>query len=150
MATPTASPAQAPHPSVQRAAPKSKAWQGWIVFAGIMLMVVGTFQAVEGFVAIFSRGFYAVNNNGLVVHFDYTAWGWIMLAVATGNVLAGFGVVAVKTWARIWAIGFACLSIITNIGFTSAYPVWAAMMVALAVIVIYALCVHWDDMPKHF
>ena len=144
--TPIAGSAAAQTPPLHRpAARESTAWRGWIVFAGLMLMVVGAFQAIEGFVAIFQDDFYVVSKNGLVVHLDYTGWGWILLVLAAANILAGVGVLLGQTWARIWAIAAASLSIIANLGFTSAYPLWVLMVVTLDVVVIYAMCVRWDE-----
>jgi hypothetical protein len=142
--TPTAGTTPVRTPPLQRPR-QSTAWRGWIVFAGIMLMVVGAFQAIEGFVALFQDDFYAVSKNGLVVHWDYTGWGWIMLALAAANILAGVGVLTGQTWGRVWAIAAASISIIGNLGFSSAYPLWTLMVVTLDVVVIYALCVHWDE-----
>ena len=146
--TPIASSAAVRTPPMQRPARHATAWRGWIVFGGLMLMVVGAFQAIEGFVAIFEDDYYVVSKNGLVVHLDYTGWGWIMLALAAANILAGIGVLRRQTWARVWAIAAASLSIIANLGFTSAYPLWVVMVVTLDVLVIYALCVHWDEVAR--
>ena len=51
-------------------------WVGGVAFAGIMLIMLGIFQAIEGFVATLDDGYYLVRPNGLVVNVDYTAWGW--------------------------------------------------------------------------
>ncbi len=122
------------------------AWSGWIIFAGVMLGLVGAFQLIEGFVALFEDGYYLVTRNGLVVHMSYTGWGWTHIALGAVNILAGFGLFAAKTAARIWAIFVAGVSAIVNLGFTAAYPVWTIMIVTLDVIIIYALCAHWNDL----
>ncbi|HET6877327.1 MAG TPA: hypothetical protein VFH38_07345 [Jatrophihabitans sp.] len=124
------------------------AWRGWIVFAGVMLMLVGSFQLIAGLVALFEDQYYLVGQNGLVVHVNYTAWGWIHIGLAVINMLAGFGLFTGKTWARVWAVIVAGLSAIVNLGFTSAYPIWVIMMVTLDVIVMYALLAHWDEMKE--
>ena len=54
-------------------------WAGWLVFASFMMFLVGTFQAIQGLVAIFDDGYYVVRESGLVVNVDYTAWGFIHL-----------------------------------------------------------------------
>jgi len=56
-------------------------WAGWVVFAGIMLIMLGFFQAIEGLVALFNDGFYLVRAEGLVVNVDYNAWGWTHLVL---------------------------------------------------------------------
>ena len=48
-------------------------WVGWIAFACSIMVVLGIFQVIEGFVAIFDDGYYLVRPNGLVVNVDYTA-----------------------------------------------------------------------------
>ncbi len=141
------SPPRTEHPPVTRPRPGS-AWRGWIIFAGVMLLLIGSLQAIEGLVAIFSRGFYLVSPAGLVVNVDYTAWGWVHLAVAAVNVSAGIGILAVRTWARVWGIVVVSVSVIVNIGFISADPAWTAILIALDVIVIYALTVHWSEAKR--
>ena len=42
-----------------------------------MMLLLGSFQAIQGFVAIFDQGYYAVTEKGLVVNVDYTVWGWV-------------------------------------------------------------------------
>src|SRR3954453_22158430 len=133
------------YPAPQRAAPasESSAWFGWLAFAAIMLILAGMFQIIQGLVAIFDHSFYVVAKDQMVVHLSYTAWGWILLILAAVNISAGFGVLGGKTWARVWAIGAAIVSLLANIGFTAAYPIWTVILVTLDVVVIYALCVHW-------
>jgi hypothetical protein len=133
----------------ERPRPKSgSAWSGWIIFAGVMLGLVGSFQLIEGFVALFEDSFFLVARHGLVVHMSYTAWGWVHLAIGAANIFAGFGLFAGRTAARIWAILVASISAIANLGFTSAYPTWTVVIITLDVIVIYALCVHWDEVER--
>lgn len=127
---------------------RGSAWSGWIIFGGVMLALAGSFQLIEGFVALLDHNYYLVARNGLVVHMSYTGWGWVHIAFGTINILAGFGLFARRTAARIWAIIVAATSAIVNIGFTAAYPVWVIMIVTLDVLVIYALCVHWDEAER--
>ena len=59
--------------------PPASGWAGWVVFAGVMLIMVACFQVVQGLVALFDDGFYAVRSNGLVINVNYNTWGWIHL-----------------------------------------------------------------------
>ena len=52
-------------------------WAGWVVFAGIMLIMLGAFQVIEGLVALFDEGYYLVAPSGLVLSVDYNTWGWV-------------------------------------------------------------------------
>lgn len=126
-------------------APRPTAWVGWILFAGVMLILLGVFQAIAGLVAIFNRGYFHTTPTHLAVHLNYTAYGWVHLALAVLSILAGYGVMAAKTWARIYAIVLASLSAIYNLTEIAAYPVWSIIVIALDVLVIYAIAVHGHE-----
>ncbi|SHN45113.1 DUF7144 family membrane protein [Cryptosporangium aurantiacum] len=117
-------------------------WAGWVVFGGVMLIMIGAFHACEGFVAIFDEGFYAVTESGLAVEIDYTAWGWVHLAMSALVIAVGVALIAGQTWARVAAVVLAVLGALINLAFLAAYPVWSTIMIVLNVIVIYATVVH--------
>jgi hypothetical protein len=145
--TPTATP---PRTDFDQTPPprRSSAWSGWIIFAGVILALVGTFQLIEGFVALFDKSYYLVSRNGLTVHMSYTGWGWVHIALGAVNILAGFGLFAGHAAARIWAIFVASISAIVNLGFTAAYPVWVIIVVTLDIIILFALCAHWNELDR--
>ncbi len=122
------------------------AWAGWVAFGGVMLIMLGTFQIIEGLVALFDDGFYAVASNGLVVNVDYNTWGWVHTGIGVISVLAGMGLLAGNMAARIVGVVIAFLSAIVNLAFLSAYPVWSTIMITLDVIVIYAIIVHGREL----
>ena len=124
------------------------AWAGWVVFAGVMLIMLGTFQIIQGLVALFDDGFYLVNSNGLVVDVDYNTWGWVHTGIGVISVLAGMGLLAGNMAARIVGVVIAFLSAIVNLAFLSAYPVWSTIMITLDVIVIYAIIVHGRELKS--
>lgn len=131
------------------AAPAPTGWVGWLFFAGIMMILDGIVQAIAGLVAIFNADYFLVLSTELVVSVNYTAWGWVHLIAGILIVLAGFGVLTGQTWARIVGVVLAGISAILNIGFLAAYPVWSVIMIALNVLVIYALCVHGREMQNY-
>ena len=118
---------------------------GWATFAGTMLMLVGAFQVINGLVALFQKGYYLVGSSGLVVHVNFTTWGWVHLGLGVLAVAAGFAVFFGQTWGRVTGIVLAVLSAIVNMSFIAAYPWWSVMVIALDVFVIYALAVHGKD-----
>jgi hypothetical protein len=126
--------------------PEPTGWVGWVVFAGVMLIMMGSWQAMMGFVALFDPGYYAVTPGGLLVEVDYTAWGWVHLCLGGIAVLVGIGVLAGQTWARVTAIVLAVIAALVNAAFLAAYPVWNTILIALDVIIIYALAVHGREM----
>jgi hypothetical protein len=114
-------------------------WSGWISFAGIMMILLGGFQIIEGLVAIFRPAYYLIGDAGLVVSVSYTGWGWFHLLLGVLILAAGFGVMAGKTWARVVGIVLAVLSALANLVFIAAYPLWAIVVIAVDVAVIFAL-----------
>jgi hypothetical protein len=124
------------------------AWAGWVVFAGVMLIMRGTFQIIEGLVALFDDGFYLVAPSGLLVDVDYNTWGWVHMGIGVIGVLAGLGLLAGNMAARIVGVAVAFLSAIVNLAFLSAYPVWSTIMITVDVIVIYAIIVHGREVKK--
>jgi hypothetical protein len=123
-------------------------WTGMVVFSGVMLIMLGGFEAIEGLVAIFDPGYYLVTRTGLVVEVDYTTWGWTHLVIGGLALIAGFGVLAGQMWARVVGIVIAVLSALANVGFIAAYPVWATIVIATDVIVVYALAVHGKEVKE--
>jgi hypothetical protein len=123
-------------------------WTGWVVFAGLMLVMLGLFQAIEGLVAIFDQGYYLVGSEGLVVNVDYTAWGWVHLILGVLAIAAGFGLIAGNMAARVVGVILAVISAILNLAFIAAYPVWSIIVIAIDVIVIYAIVVHGRELKN--
>lgn len=117
-------------------------WRGWIVFASLMMILVGAFQAILGVVAVLYRGFYVVSSSGLAVQVSYTAWGAVHLALGLVALAAGFALLQGQLWARVVGITMAVLSAIVNLAFIPAYPAWSIIVIALDVIVIYAIAAH--------
>ena len=126
--------------SVRRA--ERTGWYGWIVFAGTMMLMLGSFHAVAGLVALFKDEYFLVGKSGLVVNVDYTAWGWVHIIFGVLVAAAGVALYVGAMWARVVAVGVALLSALLNIAFLSAYPVWSAIMIALDILVIYAVTAH--------
>jgi hypothetical protein len=128
--------------SAGRAAEATSGWAvGFILFAAIMMIMIGVFQAIAGLVAIFENEFYVATRNYLF-QFDATTWGWIHLIAGVIIAFAGWGLLSGRTWARVVGIILAVLSAIANFAFLPYYPFWALTIIALDVLVIWALAAH--------
>jgi hypothetical protein len=121
-------------------------WTGWVVFGGVMLIMLGAFQIIQGLVALFDDGFYLVASNGLVVNVNYNTWGWVHTVIGVIGVLAGLGLLAGNMVARVVGVAVAFLSALVNVAFISAYPVWSTILITIDVIVIYAIIVHGREL----
>jgi len=126
--------------------PGEPVWVGWIVFAAMMMLLVGTFQVFFGFVSLFNSDFYVVRERKLLVDMDYTAWGWTHLVIGAVAVVAGIALLAGQMWARVVGIAMALVSSLVNLAFLSAYPVWSIVVIYVDVLVIYAIAVHGREL----
>jgi len=123
-------------------------WVGWISFAAVMLILLGCFHAIQGLVALFDDQKFVAVSDELIVSVDYTAWGWVHLIGGIILALAGISLFAGRMWARIVGVLAAMASAIVNIAFLSAYPTWSAIMIAVDILIIWALTVHGAEMKQ--
>jgi hypothetical protein len=119
--------------------PAPSGWAiGGTVFAGVILLLIGFFHAIAGLVALLDDEFYVVARN-YTFDLNVTSWGWIHLIGGTIAVLAGLGIFAGATWARVVGIAIAMLSAIISFFFIPYYPWWSLLIIALDIWVIWAL-----------
>jgi len=120
----------------------------WVVglslFAGVMMILAGLFNAMEGLVALFRNEIYVVGPR-YIFAFDLTTWGWIHLIVGIVVAGAGFALMSGRLFGRVIGIAVAVLSMLANFLFIPYYPVWSLLIIALNVFVIWALCVYDRD-----
>ena len=124
----------------------SSSWTGWIGFAAIMLAFIGAITFFEGLIAIIRDNYYVVARQQVFL-FDISTWGWIMLFWGVLLFLAGLGLAAKSGWARWFTIIVVFLSLLSQLSSfgNSGYPLWALTVIALEIVVIYALTVRWKD-----
>lgn len=126
---------------------RSGAAVGLTVFAGAMMILIGSFQVVQGMVALFNDNFYVVGEE-YVFQFDVTTWGWVHLLMGIVVAVAGFGLFSGAVWARTVGVILAGLSAVANFLWLPYYPVWSLLIIALNVLVIWALVAHGRDITN--
>jgi hypothetical protein len=119
----------------------SNGW-GLVVFAGVMMILLGVFHALAGLTAILKDKFFVFTPTNYLISVDVTSWGWIHLIGGAVVAVAGFFVFSGAVWARAIGIVLAVLSAIANFLFIPYYPFWSLLMIALDVFVIWALARH--------
>jgi hypothetical protein len=121
-------------------------WAGWIGFAGWLMVVIGTLDFFEGLIAVIRGKYYVLTAEQIVV-FDVRTWGWIMIFWGIIVALAGLGLLSRAGWARWFTIVVVTLNLVGQLGFAGSaqYPLWALTIVALSIVVLYALIARWDE-----
>ena len=112
-----------------------------------MLMLIGAFHAFAGLVALINDEFYVVGSKW-VFQFDATTWGWIHLLVGVVVLASGIGILTGNVLARTVGVIVAAVSAIVNFVWLPYYPVWAIVIIAIDVAVIWALTVHGRDLAE--
>ena len=126
---------------------QDSSWAGWIAFAGIVLLIIGALDVLQGFTAIIKDEYVVSTPKGLAT-FDATGWGWTTLIWGILIFITGLGLLGGSGWARWVAIIGVGLNAIGQIGFLAnypqAYPLWNILIVALNILVLYALTARWQ------
>ena len=122
----------------------SPVWAGWIMFATLIMLVIGVVNVLEGILTLIYRERVVLVQDRLYV-VDLTGWGVVVLVFGAILVAVGIGLLSAKTWARIAAIVVVVVHAIAQIGSFDAYPAWSLLRLALDVVVLYALTVRWPE-----
>ena len=117
---------------------------GFTIFAGAMMILIGSFHAIAGLSGIIKDDFYAITPN-YILEFDSTTWGWIHLIGGIVVLLAGFSVFKGSVWARTVGVLVAGVSAIVSFAWVPIDPVWSLIIIAIDVAVIWALTAHGRD-----
>jgi hypothetical protein len=123
------------------------AWTSWVIFAGSMMVVLGAFNALDGLVALLNSRWYVGRQSDLLT-FNFATWGWFWLIFGLVTLAAGFGVLAGQTWGRVVGVVVALLNAVAQMAFVAAYPFWSVLIIALDIVVIYALTAHGRELGQ--
>lgn len=116
----------------------------WIAFAGVLMLILGSLDALWGLAAILNNEVIVVGGHGALI-FDITAWGWIQLIVGVLVALTGLGLLMGNEIARVLGVFLLSINAILQIVWFTAAPLWAIMIIAIDVIVIYQLVMGWTE-----
>ena len=111
---------------------------GWIMYAWIVLLVVGVWNIIEGIVAI-SRSSFFTSTGAHYVYSNLNTWGWIILIWGILEVLAAGSVWRGGQWGRWFGIFVAGIAIILQFLALPIYPFWALIDILLYSLVLYGL-----------
>jgi hypothetical protein len=108
------------------------------------MILIGIFQFFAGLGALINDDLYVLTRK-YAFDLDVTGWGWIHLILGVIIFAAGLGIFSGATWARAVGITLAIISAIANFLYIPYYPAWAILLIALNVVVIWALASYRAD-----
>jgi hypothetical protein len=111
--------------------------EGWVLFAGIMIMIAGVLNFIYGIAAVANSHFYAPNTHYVISDLD--TWGWVVMLFGVVQLCVALGVWTRAAWARWTGVAVAALNALVQLIFIASNPLLSLSIVALDVLVIYGL-----------
>ena len=113
---------------------------GWVLFAGIMMVMVGVLNVIYGIAAIGNSAFFA--NNTRYIISSLNTWGWVTLIIGAIQIAAAYSIWRGDQFGRWFGMLFAGLSAIAALLSIPAYPLWSLAVFSIDILIIYGLAAY--------
>ena len=113
---------------------------GLVLFASVLLLVIGCFNLMYGIAAIANSHVFVANAH--YVFGSLRSWGWITLVLGALQLLAAAAILATNQLARWFAVVVLGLNAIDQMFFIPAYPLWSVVIIAMDLVALYGLCAY--------
>ena len=120
-------------------------WSSWIVFAAVIMFVIGCINMIQGLAALLKHTVYVLPNSGLLVSTSYTTWGWMLLLWGVIMAVAAHGLLSGSPLARWFSVFLVVVNLLGQFVWFPALPLWSLIVIALDVAVLFALTARWDE-----
>ena len=120
--------------------PDEDAGYGWVSFAGVLMLVLGTLNTIEGIAAIGNANFFTHNTHYMFASLN--TWGWITLIIGVTQLLVGLGIFAKNQFARWLGVFALSVNALVTMLMIPAYPFWSLAIFAIDILVIYGLAAY--------
>jgi hypothetical protein len=124
--------------AVREVSPKGA---GWVLFAGIMLMLGAMLNVIWGIAALAGSGFFVAGADYILIT-SLNTWGWIAIGFGALELLAALSVWRGGGFGRWFGIFVAGIALIGALMSMPAYPFWSLTLVAIDMLVIYGLAAY--------
>lgn len=113
---------------------------GWVMFAGIMLLIVGVLNVIYGIAAVGDSKFFVHETQYILSGLN--TWGWVTIILGALQILAAFSIWSGGGFGRWFGIFVAGLSAIGALMSMPAYPFWSLAVFAIDILIIYGLAAY--------
>ncbi len=113
---------------------------GWVAFAGVLLMIIGSLNLIEGLAAIGNSHFFVANTHYIIASLN--TWGWVAVCIGVLQWAVGVGVFVKNQFSRWAGVFILACSAIAALLMIPAYPFWSLAIFALDILAIYGLIAH--------
>lgn len=117
---------------------------GWAAFAGVVMLMVGSLDALWGLAGVLNDEIVLVGGEGAIIA-DISTWGWVHLVLGSLVALTGAGLLAGNSAARWFGVVIVAINAVAQIVWFPAAPLWTFLIVLLDVMIIYQLTARWEE-----
>jgi hypothetical protein len=110
---------------------------GWVVFAGVLLLMLGTLNFIEGLAAVGNAHFFTANAHYIAGSLN--TWGWVVLCIGVIEWVVGLGVFVKNQFSRWVGVVVLAGNAIVQLMMIPAYPFWSLSIFTLDILAIYGL-----------
>jgi hypothetical protein len=110
---------------------------GWVLFAGTLLLLIGSINVIQGIAAIGNANFFTHDTH--YVFANLNTWGWIVLILGSCQFLVGCGVFFKNQFSRWVGVVVLAANTIAQLLMMPAYPFWSLTLIAMDILAIYGL-----------
>src|SRR4051794_29506266 len=129
-----------------RTTPEEDRGYGWVVFAGVLLLTLGTLNTIEGIAAIGNANFFVHDTHYMFASLN--TWGWITLILGVSLLLVGLGIFSKNQFARWVGVLVVSLNAIAQLLMIPAYPFWSLAIFGIDFLAIYGLCAYGSRITR--
>jgi len=116
---------------------------GWKIFAGLMILVVGTINVFDGIVGLTQQSYIKQFTNGqLPITNNIKTWSWVVLILGVVMILAGLLIFSGNMFGRVVGVLVASLNLLVQLAYLNHNPFWSFTMILIDLLVIYGLVAH--------
>jgi hypothetical protein len=113
--------------------------RGWMIFAGVMLLLGAALNAVYGFAAILNDDYLAEEE---LLYGTVSVWGWLAIGFAVIMAITALALFAGSGYGSLFGILIAALNAIVHLMSVGGRPVWSVIVIVVDGLIIFGLYVH--------
>jgi len=127
-------------PTYDRSGGGEQTGAGWVMFAGIMLLIAGVLNLIYGIAAVGNSKFFVHETQYILSGLN--TWGWVTIIIGALEIIAAFSIWSGGGFGRWFGIFAASLSAIGALMSMPAYPFWSLAIFAIDILIIYGLAAY--------
>jgi hypothetical protein len=123
--------------------PSTPARSGWVQFAGVMTIITGALNGIDGLVAYYRTSYF----RDLAPFGNLRFWAFVWMVFGLLQLAAGFAILGGQAWGRWFAIATVSVNAFLQLIVFIDNPWWSSIIIAYDIAIFYALAVHWRSRP---